>query len=277
MTRIQIDFYSNSLYENTQAYVILPNSQKDFLANGVRRNEEGKLKVLWLLHGMGDDHTSWIRNTNLERYALARGIAVVCPSVPAQSFYSDMVNGPKCFRYISEELPAFMRETFPQLSDKKEDNYIMGQSMGGYGSLKVGLSFPERYQAIGVLSSGNLIEMELPPQTEEENFLTPIYGVGKNAFGKKTMKDALGTKHDILHLLEEALREGKEIPDIRMVCGTEDFIKGVSDTTADFMKKKAEEHGFAFTYETGPGEHNWDFWDRRLPVLLDEMGLTSLL
>ena len=67
MTRIQIDYYSTALYSNTQATVVLPNTHEDFLARGVRRNAEGKLKVLWLLHGMGDDHSSWIRNTNLER------------------------------------------------------------------------------------------------------------------------------------------------------------------------------------------------------------------
>lgn len=277
MTRILIDFYSDSLYENTQAYVILPNSKKDFLANGVRRNDEGKLKVLWLLHGMGDDYSSWIRNTNLERYALARGIAVVCPSVPAQSFYTDMVKGPKCFRYISEELPAFMRENFPQLSERREDNYIMGQSMGGYGSLKTALTFPERYQAIGCLSSGNLIEMELPPEPEEENFLTPLYGVARNAFGTASLKDALNTRHDVKVLLEEDLKQGKAIPDIHMVCGTEDFIKNISDPTAAYFRQKAEENSFVFTYETGPGEHNWTFWDHWLPILLDEMGLTSLL
>ncbi|MBO4358590.1 MAG: hypothetical protein IKX97_00575 [Erysipelotrichaceae bacterium] len=276
MTRIQIDYYSTALYSNTQATVVLPNTHEDFLARGVRRNAEGKLKVLWLLHGMGDDHSSWIRNTNLERYALARGIAVICPSVPVQSFYTDMADGPAVFRYVAEELPAFMRETFPQLSDKKEDNYIMGQSMGGYGSLKIGLTYPERYQAIGCLSSGNLIEMELPPRPKEENFLTPLYGVGRNAFGTETMKENLGTKHDIKFLLEEAFKNGKDIPDIHMVCGTEDFIKDLSDALASFLKQKAEEDRFALTYETGPGQHDWDFWDHWLPILLDEMGLDSL-
>ena len=50
-----------------------------------------------------------------------------------------------------EKKQAFMRENFPQLSERREDNYIMGQSMGGYGSLKTALTFPERYQAIGTI------------------------------------------------------------------------------------------------------------------------------
>ena len=275
MSRILIDFYSESLHENTSATVILPNTYKDFLSNGVRKNSEGKLKVLWLLHGMGDDHTSWIRNTNLERYTLVRGIAVVCPSVPAQSFYTDMAKGPSVFRYITQELPAFMRESFPQFSSDKEDNYLMGQSMGGYGALKAGLTYPERYQAISCLSSGNLIEMELPPEPEEENFLTPLYGVGRNAFGTEAMKDVLNTPHDIRYLTDR-LTEETDVPEIHMVCGMEDFVKAVSDKTASFLKEKADQLGFTFTYETGPGEHNWDFWDHWLPVLLDEMGLTSL-
>lgn len=86
MPRIQVDYYSFSLNMNTHATVILPQTGKDFLSGGVRRNRDGKIPVLWLLHGFGDDSTSWERYTHVERYALARGIAVVMPGVLSQCF-----------------------------------------------------------------------------------------------------------------------------------------------------------------------------------------------
>ena len=173
MPRLHVDFYSQALSMNTNAAVLLPQSQKDFISGGARYNGEGKIPVLWLLHGMGDDYTSWQRYTNVERYALARGIAVVMPSVLSQCFYCDMVKGLAYFEYISQEMPRLFREMFPQLSARREDNFIAGLSMGGYGALKVALTYPEEYAAVGCFSAGNLIEMEsvLPPEEEAPRFM----------------------------------------------------------------------------------------------------------
>ena len=186
MPRIQVDYYSFSLNMNTHATVILPQTGKDFLSGGVRRNKDGKIPVLWLLHGFGDDSTSWERYTHVERYALARGIAVVMPGVLSQCFYSNMVKGLPYFDHIANEVPALFREMFPQLSDAPEDNFIAGLSMGGYGALKIGLTYPERYAAIGCFSAGNLLEIGsiLPPTVEEAPlFMRPMSGVARNAFG----------------------------------------------------------------------------------------------
>lgn len=277
MTRILMDFSSDRLHMNTNAYVILPNTTIDFLANGVNYNSKGELKVLWLLHGMGDDHTGWIRYTNLERYALARGIAVVMPRVDSQSFYTNMVKGFAYYDYIADELPKFMKQTFPQFSTAREDNYIAGLSMGGYGALKIGLSRPDQYAAIGCLSAGNLIELELPPETDEETFMTPFYGIARNAFGVTDIADAKGTKNDIKWLLDEAIRNGKNLPNIHMYCGTDDFVKAVSDSTADYIQKKSSEYPISFSYKTYPGVHDWNFWEGHLQEMLDDFGLRSFL
>lgn len=275
MTRLLIDFSSQKLHMSTNLYVILPNTNLDFFSNGVRYNKDGKLKVVWLLHGMGDDYTGWLRYSNVERYAMARGIAVICPSSVPQSMYSDMVKGLSYFSYIADELPAFIHETFPQISMDREDNYIAGLSMGGYGALKFGLSRPEQYCKVGCLSCGNIIDLELPPEPEEENFLTPFYGVARNAFGVPTMKDATGTKDDLHHLADELAGTGRPIPDLYMYCGENDFVRSISDQTASYLKEKLGDQT-NFVYKTGPGEHNWDFWDHWLPIMLDDFGLTSL-
>lgn len=278
MPRLHVDFYSFALNMSTNATVLLPQTEKDFISGGARKNEKGKIPVLWLLHGFGDDYTGWQRYTNLERYALARGIAVVMPSVLSQSFYSNMVEGLPYFDYISQEVPRLFREMFPQLSDAREDNFIAGLSMGGYGALKVGLTYPEQYAAIGCFSAGNLIETEsvLPPTAEEAPlFMRPMYGVARNAFGTKHMIDAKGTGNDVKYLFDKDLDEGKALPQIKMYCGTEDFILPISDSMAQHISKRLSAP--AFTYEKGPGVHHWDFWDHWLPIFMDECGLTSLL
>lgn len=277
--RVQVDYYSFSLNMNTHATVILPQTGKDFLSGGVRRNKDGKIPVLWLLHGFGDDSTSWERYTHVERYALARGIAVVMPGVLSQCFYSNMVKGLPYFDHIANEVPALFREMFPQLSDAPEDNFIAGLSMGGYGALKIGLTYPERYAAIGCVSAGNLLEIGsiLPPTVEEAPlFMRPMYGVARNAFGTEKMADALGTEHDVKHLLDKALDAGKALPQIKMYCGTEDFVLPLSDSMAQHIAARGLTAP-AFTYEKGPGTHHWDFWDHYLPVFMDACGLTSML
>ena len=111
-----------------------------------------KLPVLWLLHGAYGCHSDWLRLTSVIRYAAPYGLALVMPSAH-NSGYTDMAHGQKFYTYISKELP----ETLPKmlnLSTRREDNFIAGLSMGGAGSMMIGLSHPERYAAIGCLSAG---------------------------------------------------------------------------------------------------------------------------
>lgn len=109
------------------------------------RNEQcvtGNLHpTLYLLHGLSDDDSIWLRRTSIERYVAQMGIAVVMPQVH-RSFYTDMAAGGQYWTFISEELPALARSFFP-LSAKREDNFVAGLSMGGYGALKLGLRKPE--------------------------------------------------------------------------------------------------------------------------------------
>ena len=98
MAFIDLHFFSESLGMQTSAYVIIP---QDSTAGeiGVNRNggEEGaerKFKCLYLLHGLSDDHTMWMRQTRLEYYARKYRAAIVMPAVN-RSFYTDMAQGAK--------------------------------------------------------------------------------------------------------------------------------------------------------------------------------------
>src|SRR5690606_7723267 len=106
---------------------------------------EGRHKTLWLLHGRSDDHTIWLRRTSIERYVAPLGLAVVMPNANL-SFYNNMAWGARYGDFFENELPELARSFFP-LSARREDNFIAGLSMGGYGAMRLALANPGRYAA----------------------------------------------------------------------------------------------------------------------------------
>ncbi|MDD4796271.1 MAG: alpha/beta hydrolase-fold protein, partial [Eubacteriales bacterium] len=152
MALMHVNFFSQTLGMCVAADVVLPQKANKQIGMASAIRADGKHPVLWLLHGASDNHTVWGRRTSIERYAADYGLAVVMPNGHLSS-YSNMAYGGKYFDYVSRELPAVMRSFFP-LSDKREDNFIAGLSMGGMGCMKIGLAFPENYAAIGCLSAG---------------------------------------------------------------------------------------------------------------------------
>ena len=149
MAFTEFHYYSETLEIDVSVNVILPETR-------IMAQQEGKpLPTLYLLHGLSDDHTHWVRQTRLEFYARKYRLAIIMPCVN-RSFYTDMKRGAKYFTFVSEELPRVMEMYFP-LSSRREDRFAAGLSMGGYGATKLGLRLPERYAAIASLSGA------LPP------------------------------------------------------------------------------------------------------------------
>ncbi len=129
MALLHVNFFSEVLGMSMNMDVILP--QRTSGQIGMKGNrKDGKYPVLYLLHGMSDDHTIWQRRTSIERYVSELGIAVVMPTVHL-SFYTDMKYGINYWTFISIELPSICREFFPNMSDRREDTFAAGLSMGG--------------------------------------------------------------------------------------------------------------------------------------------------
>ena len=149
MALIQCDFFSEILGISSSMCVILPQDTTNQIGmEGSHKRQ--RYPTLYLLHGYSDDYTIWQRRTSIERYVASLGIAVVMPNA-GKSYYTDMKKGDKYFTFISQEVPELARSFFP-LSEKREDNFIAGLSMGGYGAFKVALTYPERFCAAASLS-----------------------------------------------------------------------------------------------------------------------------
>src|SRR5919112_27654 len=107
MALIDCDFFSESLEVGTSLTVVLPQQTAEQI--GVSSVDVGPAgpPLLYLLHGLSDDHTAWLRYTSIERYATAAGLAVVMPAV-ARSFYTDEAHGHAFWTFVADELPEIV-------------------------------------------------------------------------------------------------------------------------------------------------------------------------
>src|SRR3954453_10312610 len=162
----------------------------------VRRPDEGDSPppVLYLLHGLTDDHTAWTRQTSIERYAAAKGIAVVMPQVH-RSFYANEAYGMRFWDFLADELPQTV-ERFFRVSARPADTFVAGLSMGGYGALRWALPRPERFAAAatlsGVVDLASMQEFDLRPH---------IVALTERVFAGRTVA---GSDEDLLHLIATA-------------------------------------------------------------------------
>ena len=246
-------FYSEVLGIQTAAYVLLPEPQ-------VMAQSASPVPVLYLLHGLSDDHTMWLRQTRVEQYARRYRLAVVMPAVN-RSFYMDMAHGAKYETFIARELPSVIERYFP-VSRKRVGRFIAGLSMGGYGALRLALHHPGRYAAGGSLSG--CLEMEKGNETFRR----------RNPAMVEELDDVYGSERELLRgpgslfgLADRFLGDPSRAPRMYVACGTEDFLF------------EANEHFFArfgkelpIEYHSGPGDHTWDFWDRHLERVLAWLG-----
>ena len=103
MALVHCDFFSDVLGLSTSMTVILPQSTSTQIGMSGQVST-GETPVLYLLHGLSDDHTIWTRRTSVERYVAPLGLAVVMPRVD-RSFYLDEAHGNKYWTFLSQELP----------------------------------------------------------------------------------------------------------------------------------------------------------------------------
>jgi putative tributyrin esterase len=206
---------------------------------------------LYLLHGMSDDHTIWMRRTSIERYAAEYGVAVVMPAVN-RSFYTDMAHGYKYWTFVSEELPALARSFFP-LSAEREDNFAAGLSMGGYGAFKLALSCPDKFAAAASLSGAVDVE-SLARERDPVEF--------GNIFGD--LEQIKGSRNDLFQLAEELVQSEGQRPALYQACGTEDFLYQGNVRFREHCRSLKLD----LTYEEEPGTHEWGFWDRKIQSVL---------
>jgi len=254
MAFMQCSFQSGALGKTCMMNVIVPQEGK-----AAPKGQPGPRKeypVVYLLHGLSDDHTAWARWSSIERYARERGIVVVMPD-GGRSFYADMDHGLKYWTFLADELPEIVHDLFP-VSAERKDTFAAGLSMGGYGALKLGLNHPERFAGIGALSAVTDIVPKLtdPEFSYWHEEFAEIFGSGEKA---------IATGCDLYTVMQQAAKAPQK-PRIVQFCGADDFlIKDNRKLRDAFLDLKWRE----YRYQEFPGVHSWEFWDTHIPEILD--------
>lgn len=239
MAVINASVLSAELGRHVSVTAVLPHDQKTPPDRG--------FPVLYLLHGRTDDAHSWLYRSNIERYAVGRGIAVIMPDI-ALSYGINEANGKNWFSFVSDELPKLMCEMF-RLSFSRGDTFIGGVSMGGYAALRIALLCPERYAGCIAISAACDIEQSILSDCHNGN-----EGVWRAILGEKLN---LPKSLDIYRLIEESRSYVSVCPKFYIACGKDDPLFEQNLRLKDVLDANRVD----YTFEQAGASHEWGFWD----------------
>lgn len=266
MAVVNLDLYSYELAMNTQATILLPERR------GIpHTSHDEPYPMLYLLHGHGQDHTSWLRLSRIEFYLQNTDVIVVMPNA-CRSSYVDGVNTHRYGSFLTQELPRIIKNWFNITTDR-ENTFIAGMSMGGYGALHAAFSYPEQYGAVCALSPGiRMGSLDLHDKADKGLTIPAVPEIDRNfrnTFGPA--ENYLGSEYDLKHLARQLNAGSSHKPRILHLCGTEDPLHAESEDFAQFMRTECS--GLDYTWQDGPGIHDFNYWDRESITMLRFFGL----
>ncbi len=253
MAFMTIKRYSASLHRVTSFEMFIPNDLRTDVTplNGY---QQGPMRTLFLLHGYTGAPESW----GVENLAAQYNVALVMPSGENSFWLDGEATGRKFAAYLGEELPAYLNQTFG-LCRSREDTGICGLSMGGFGALHTGLSYPERFGQIGAMSSALIVHEIAHMKPGEDNGMAN-YAYYRECFGD--LEHLEGSPND-----PESLVHCQPAPKMFICCGTEDFLLENNRAFHRFLEKEGVPH----VYQESPGSHDWKFWGEYTPKILEWM------
>lgn len=291
MSEYAINLKSNILAGPTDLSVIVPDpptgaNPKGFYGSGK------KYKVLWLLHGGTGDRNHWLRSTCIGRFVENREVILVIPNALNSDFanHPQFADGYNFLDFFFGELMPFIYNWFPA-SDKPEDNFVAGFSMGAAAAWMFCLYKPEMFGGFSPIGSPpknytflephrNLTRNDFLEQATADNKAFPT-AFGDPKTGIKTKEINTIAKYPTVGVfldsyehawdrLREVVAAGK-LPKVYLPCGTKDImyprVLKVKEYTDELGAK-------GITYEfLEDVEGGWGFCDIILPKMLDYFGI----
>lgn len=272
MAVLKLNFLSQALGMQTNVTLCLPTySFADSMEGKQVEYVRGmSFQTLYLLHGGSGDDGDYVNFTNIVRYADKHKVAVIMPSVH-NSCYTDVADGAKYYTYVAEELPRLCEAFFP-LSQRREDTFVAGLSMGSHGAMKLAMHYPERFAA-ALMMSGASYRPGVPSMVKtvngEYDFAVDMRIPVAGSLQEKLVDPGFvhGTVNDVYAAARRNVEEGKPLPQLFFRVGDSDH--------ALYRTLEAERDLRAWGYETrlevvaGMG-HEWDLWDESLRLAFDD-------
>ncbi|MEC6747721.1 alpha/beta hydrolase-fold protein [Marinilactibacillus sp. XAAS-LB27] len=237
MTTVDASFFSKNLERKVSYSAIIP-----------KENRTARpFKTLYLLHGYSGDRRDWFYAGNIEHLAETYNIAVILPT-GENSYYVNHPNGMKYGEYIGQELIEETRSLFP-LSTNREETWIGGLSMGGYGALRNGLYYHETFGKIIALSSRIITKtVDKEDHMYPERIMDVVVGHSEI--------QAIPDEIDLYLLAHKKI----DLPELYMACGTSDFL--YEDNVA--FHQELNRLQISHQYVEDEGDHNWTFWNQQI-------------
>ena len=224
-----VQFHSPALGKSVTYRVILPETGT------------GPFPVLMQLHGLSDDDNAWIQRSNLIGHVAGFPLIVVLPDGGTSGYLNwrshERLGKQNYEDFLIEDIPAHLTRHFQV---RPGPWAIGGLSMGGFGAVRLGLKYPDRFASIWAHSSafhiGQMAEPSLIPDTEDADIYLHASQVARVA----------------------------QPPVISFDCGVDDELIGYN---RDFHAH-LESIGLAHHYAEYPGGHTWDYWDTHVQEAL---------
>lgn len=250
MAVLHISYLSMQLQRTVPLTVILPLEKMDGKTSGYQKNK--KFKTLYLLHGYLGSNDDWLYGTRIEMWAREKNLCVVMPS-GENGFYLDHEYN-NYGRFIGEELIEVTRAMLP-LSKKREDTFIGGLSMGGYGALRNGLKYKDTFSRIIALSSAVSMFSRADSSIRHQD-----------TFG--SYEESVNSDKNIYHIIKST-EDKTSLPSIYLAVGKQDFLYEDNHEFKEFLEKEKVD----FVYVEEEGAHEWYFWDRQILAALQWLPL----
>lgn len=247
MALITMNYNSPTIGMHQNLTIILPEDVTFFDSSTTAKH----LKSMLLLHGLSSDETTYIRYTSIERYANEHQLAIIMPNVD-HSGYANMVYGHSYYDYILE-IYEYVHQILP-LSRKREDNFIAGHSMGGYGTIKFALTQSQLFSKAAPLSAA--FDVSMLKNYKWYDF-SPESIVGTN-------KEIVGSNFDPYYLVDKAIEKNIDLPELLIMCGTEDELYKGNLDFINYLDKKNVQYDFI----KSPGKHDYAFWDKAIEKVI---------
>ena len=252
-TKVKLDsLYSSSLSKYEKISIILP---QDY-------NKGNKYPVIYLLHGLYASMNEWLNQTNIKEYAERFPFIFVMPNADDSWYVNSFNDTTKQYdSYITKDLYNYISKNY-----SVDLNYeaLVGYSMGGYGSLILGLRNPTHYWFIGAMSAS----LDIPEHIKDlkkynRDWLAPTLN---EAFGNATKKFL--DSYDPFILYKSVKPE--DLPYIYLVTGIDEsfkerilFHRAFSDSLRVY--------GAKYEYHETLGKHSYKFWNREVIQILNRM------
>lgn len=264
MAVIKVTYQSYYLRRNISFCAYIPTNSINRAKENIPEQENG-YKTLYLLHGYGGNDTDFLNVPELQEQFQKNQLACIFPSGENTFYLEDIDKGENFSALIGEELVKVTRSMF-RLSERREDTYIGGISMGGYGAMINGLRYADTFSKI-ISLSGAYIEINIadkgdfiPDDISDARYQQRIFGDPRKL--KLTDKDPR-------YCIQQHLKSGIKLPDIYLVCGEDDFLIEPNRKLHDFMARNQVEH----YYEEGEGMHDWNYWRRHLAASIQWLSI----